>query len=88
MGRERVVPHRLDVRTGRTAFSVRTGLGTLMNNHYSAVTLAPDGSAYVATLGGMVRVQDCGLERRPHLVLGQPVVGEVVGVLGPATALA
>ncbi len=48
----------LDVRTGRTAFSVRTGLGTLMNNHYSAVTLAPDGSAYVATLAGMVRVRD------------------------------
>jgi len=48
----------VDVRTGRTAFSVRTGLGTLMNNHYSAVTLAPDGSAYVATLAGMVRVRD------------------------------
>jgi hypothetical protein len=48
----------LDVRTGHTAFSVRTGLGTLMNNHYAAVTLAPDGSAYIATLGGMVRVRD------------------------------
>ena len=48
----------VDVRTGRTAFSVRTGLGTLMNNHYSAVTLAPDGSAYVATLAGMVHVRD------------------------------
>ena len=34
------------------------GLGTLTNNHYSAVTLAPDGSAYVATLAGMVRVRD------------------------------
>ena len=50
----------LDARTGRTAFSVRTGLGTLMNNHYAAVTLAPDGSAYIATLGGMVRVRDSG----------------------------
>ncbi len=48
----------IDARTGRTAFSVRTGLGLLMNNHYSAVSLAPDGSAYVATLGGMVRVRD------------------------------
>lgn len=48
----------IDVRTGRTAFSVRTGLGTLMNNHYAAITLAPDGSAYVATLAGMVRVRD------------------------------
>jgi len=48
----------LDARTGRTAFSVRTGTGSLFNNHYAAVTLGPDGSAYVATLGGMVRVRD------------------------------
>jgi hypothetical protein len=48
----------IDARTGETAFSVRTGTGTLFNNHYSAVTLGPDGSAYVATLAGMVRVKD------------------------------
>ncbi|GGO74384.1 hypothetical protein [Nocardioides deserti] len=48
----------LDVRTGRTAYRVRTGIGALFNNHYAAVTLAPDGSAYVATLAGMVRVRD------------------------------
>ncbi len=48
----------IDARTGETAFSVRTGTGTLFNNHYAAVTLGPDGSAYVATLGGMVRVRD------------------------------
>ena len=48
----------IDARTGETAFSVRTGTGLLYNNHYSAVTLGPDGSAYVATLGGMVRVKD------------------------------
>jgi hypothetical protein len=48
----------LDARTGQHVFSVRTGTGTLMNNHYAAITLAPDGSAYVATLGGMVRVHD------------------------------
>ncbi|MDN4173377.1 hypothetical protein QWY28_10515 [Nocardioides sp. SOB77] len=48
----------IDVRTGRTAYRVRTGLGSLLNNHYSAVTLAPDGSAYVATMAGMVRVRD------------------------------
>ena len=29
-----------------------------MNNHYAAITLGPDGSAYIATLGGMVRVKD------------------------------
>jgi hypothetical protein len=50
----------IDARTGETAWSVRTGTGTLFNNHYSAITLGPDGSAYVATLGGMVRVRDRG----------------------------
>ncbi len=48
----------IDARTGRTAFSVRTGTGLMFNNHYSAVTLGPDGSAYAATLAGMVRVRD------------------------------
>ncbi|WP_143099865.1 hypothetical protein [Nocardioides psychrotolerans] len=48
----------IDARTGRTAFSVRTGIGSMFNNHYSAVTLGPDGSAYVATLTGMVRIRD------------------------------
>lgn len=48
----------LDARTGRTAFAVRTGLGTLLNNHYAAVTLAPDGTVFIATLAGLVRVRD------------------------------
>lgn len=48
----------INARTGRTSYSVRTGIGSLFNNHYSAVTLAPDGSAYVATLAGMVRIRD------------------------------
>ncbi len=48
----------LDARTGRTVWSVRVGIGSMFNNHYSAVTLAPDGSAYVATLAGLVRVRD------------------------------
>ena len=37
----------IDAATGDTAFSVRTGTGSMFNNHYSAVTLAPDGSLYV-----------------------------------------
>lgn len=48
----------IDVYTGRHVFSVRTGTGILMNNHYAAITLGPDGSAYIATLAGMVRVHD------------------------------
>ena len=48
----------ISARTGRTVFSVRTGIGSMFNNHYSAVTLGPDGSAYVATLTGLVRIRD------------------------------
>ena len=48
----------LDARTGRTVFKVRTGLGSLRNPHHSAVALTRDGSAYVAGLGGLVRVRD------------------------------
>jgi hypothetical protein len=48
----------VDAATGRTRFSVRAGTGAQFNNHYSAVTLAPDGSAWVATLAGLVRVRD------------------------------
>ena len=48
----------INVTTGRVAFSVRTGTGILMNNHYAAVTIAPDGAAWIATLAGMVRVRD------------------------------
>ncbi|EON22389.1 MULTISPECIES: hypothetical protein [Nocardioides] len=48
----------LDVTTGRTVFSVRAGTGVLMNNHYAAMTIAPDGAAWIATLAGLVRVRD------------------------------
>ena len=48
----------IDVRTGRTAFRVRGGLGWWRDSSRGAVTLAPDGTAYVATLGGLVRVRD------------------------------
>jgi hypothetical protein len=48
----------IDAATGRRVWAVRTGLGTLFNNHYSAITIAPDGSLYVATLAGLVRVRD------------------------------
>lgn len=50
----------LDLRTGQRAFRVRTGIGTLANNHYAAVTLGPDGAAYIATLSGLIRVADQG----------------------------
>lgn len=42
----------------RTAFGVLTGVGIQWNNHYAAITLGPDGSAYVATLFGLIRIYD------------------------------
>jgi hypothetical protein len=48
----------IDIRTGRTAFSKLVGTGPEYNNHYAAIYLGPDGSAYIATLSGMVRVHD------------------------------
>ena len=48
----------IDIRSGRTAWSRLTGTGTQWNNHYSAIYLGPDGTAYVATLAGIVRVRD------------------------------
>jgi hypothetical protein len=50
----------LDLETGRTTWARRTGLGFLRDNHHGAVSLGPDGSAYVPVLGGFVRVRDRG----------------------------
>lgn len=47
----------IDVRTGRRVFGVRTGLGPFAASS-AGVTIAPDGSAYVTTVGGLVRVHD------------------------------
>ncbi|MDT4937910.1 MAG: hypothetical protein QOG80_1581 [Pseudonocardiales bacterium] len=48
----------IDIRTGRTAFSKLAGTGPQFNNHYAAIYLGPDGSAYIATLTGMLRFRD------------------------------
>ncbi|WP_372734985.1 hypothetical protein [Nocardioides sp.] len=48
----------IDAATGEETYRVRTGTGEAFNNHYSAITLAPDGSLFVATLAGMVRLRD------------------------------
>jgi hypothetical protein len=50
----------IDIRTGHTAFSQLTGTGPAYNNHYASIYLGPDGSAYIPTLTGMVRVHDTG----------------------------
>jgi hypothetical protein len=48
----------LDFRTGRTIFKARAGSGLGYNNNYAPVTLGPDGTAYVGTLGGLVAMRD------------------------------
>ncbi|HEX5862263.1 MAG TPA: hypothetical protein VFY58_10495 [Nocardioides sp.] len=48
----------IDIRSGKTAWSRLTGTGTQWNNHYAAIYLGPDGTAYVATLAGLVRIAD------------------------------
>jgi hypothetical protein len=48
----------IDLHSGETAFRVLTGTGVQWNNHYSAITLGPNGCAYAATLTGLVRICD------------------------------
>jgi hypothetical protein len=48
----------LDFRTGETIFKRYSGAGLGYNNNYAPVTLGPDGTAYVGTLGGLTRFTD------------------------------
>ncbi|MGZ8751025.1 MAG: hypothetical protein ACXWYP_09140 [Pseudonocardia sp.] len=48
----------IDIRNGKRAWSRLTGTGVQWNNHYAAIYLGPDGTAYVATLAGLVRIED------------------------------
>jgi hypothetical protein len=48
----------LDFRTGKTVFKFRAGAGLGFNNNYAPVTIGPDGTAYIGTLGGLVLVRD------------------------------
>ena len=48
----------LDLRTGKQVFSKLVGSSLGYNNNYAPVSIGPDGSAYVGTLGGLVRIAD------------------------------
>ena len=48
----------LDFRSGRTVFKQLAGEGLGYNNNYAPVTIGPEGSAYVGTLGGLVELRD------------------------------
>jgi hypothetical protein len=44
--------------TGKTVYRVLTGTGVRYDNNWAAIALAPDGSAFVGVLNGLVRVRD------------------------------
>jgi hypothetical protein len=48
----------IDFETGRTAYRILTGTGVRYDNNWAAISLAPDGTAYVGVLNGLVRVRD------------------------------
>jgi hypothetical protein len=48
----------LDFKTGKTVFRVLTGTGVRYDNNWAAISLAPDGTAYVGVLNGLIRVRD------------------------------
>ncbi|MER6997728.1 hypothetical protein [Streptomyces sp. NPDC000410] len=50
----------VDWKTGRTRYRVATGTGDAFNNNWSPISLAPDGTAYVSTFGGLLSVRDRG----------------------------
>jgi hypothetical protein len=48
----------IDFKTGHTVYRRLAGTGLGFNNNFAPVTLAPDGTAYVGALGGLVRLRD------------------------------
>lgn len=48
----------IDFGTGKTVFKQLAGTGILFNNHYAALYLGPNGTAYVGVLGGIVAIRD------------------------------
>ena len=49
----------LDLRTGKTVYKVLAGNGSQWNNHYAAVNIAPNGTAYVGGFpGGLWSLKD------------------------------
>jgi hypothetical protein len=60
----------VDFKTGKTVYRVLTGTGVRYDNNWAAIALAPDGSAYVGVLNGLIRVRDAlppAAEREPDV---------------------
>ena len=48
----------IDFRTGKTVFRMLAGTGSGYDNNWAAISLAPDGSAFVGVLNGLVRFSE------------------------------
>jgi len=59
----------LDFATGRTVYRVLTGTGVRYDNNWAAISLAPDGTAFVGVLNGLIRVRDTRTVLPPEPVL-------------------
>ena len=51
-------PERVRSTVERLELAVDSGTGVRFDNNWAAISLAPDGSAYVGVLNGLVRVRD------------------------------
>jgi hypothetical protein len=85
----------LDFSTGETVWKQLTGQGIGFNNNYAPVTIGPDGTAYVGTLGGLTLVRDTtgtlpAVDTRPQIRLRvrprRPVAGRRVRIRFRAVA--
>ncbi len=52
----------IDFRTGKTVFRMLAGTGSGYDNNWASISLAPDGSAFVGVLNGLVRISDSPTE--------------------------
>ena len=48
----------IDFATGETVYRYLTGTGLRYDNHFSPVTIGPDGTAYVGTVNGLMAIRD------------------------------
>lgn len=48
----------IDFETGKTVYRVLTGTGMRWDNNWASISLAPDGTAFVGVLNGLIRVRD------------------------------
>lgn len=56
----------IDFETGRTAYRVLTGTGVRYDNNWAAISLAPNGTAYIGVLNGLIRVRDSEQPPQPE----------------------